>query len=96
MRIAPKINEITGRRDGIFYSFGNTDVSLILAEKLLALPDNQRKFHAVCSKLSDYTNGLRTLASLPKKAPMRGMMCLIGGLILIVWQSVRFFIPRRR
>lgn len=76
MRIAPKINEITGRRDGIFYTFGNTDVSLILAEKLLALPDNQRKFHAVCSKLSDYTNGLRTLASLPKKAPMRGMMCL--------------------
>lgn len=45
MRISPKINQLTGKRDGIFYTFGNTAVAMILAEKLLALPDQQRKFH---------------------------------------------------
>lgn len=72
----PKINNITGKQDGIAYTFGKTDVCLVLAEMLLAIPDNRKKFHSVSSKLIDYADGLRTLSSIPRDAPMRTVLCL--------------------
>jgi hypothetical protein len=76
--IEKPINNKTGKRDGILYTFGKSEVCIILAEILLNLPEDpkRKKFHSVSSKLTDYTNGLRTLAQIPVDASMRRTLCL--------------------
>lgn len=70
------INPITGKYDGIIYTFGNSKVSIILAETLLKLED-PKKFHKVASKLSAFTDGLKTIANIPKNAPGRNQLALM-------------------
>lgn len=70
------INPITGKHDGILFTFGNSEVSIVLAKRLLALPDS-RKFYKVTSKLADYTTGLKLIASLPDKSRTKGSIALM-------------------
>jgi hypothetical protein len=71
-------NPITGKCDGLLYTFGNTEPDIVLAKILLSLDDpKQKKFYKVTSRLAHYTDGLKTLALLPKDSAHRNEIALL-------------------
>lgn len=68
------VNPKTGKHDGIFFTFGGDECSLVLAERLLTRTDD-KTFRKVTSKLTRYMEGLRLLAQLPE-CGLKNEICL--------------------
>lgn len=71
-----EINPVTGKKDGIRYTFGKSQVCLALADRLMAT-NSYKELGKIQSVMQDYMAGLSNLSSLPKGSPMLRYMSIV-------------------